>query len=622
MKKLSPYLLFLNLLLSSCTYEPDGVAVTHVNPANPPIINISFDAMSEKDTIRLYEPTYLRYSIDGEIGRIIRVFVVFAGITVNQNAGVSGVINFSGSMLKPGTNKLTIGVVSATGSGSFADKVSEETFLQEKHVMINIDVRPPDPPINSFSSENGMLRISWERYRKPNFVKYMVQVTDPTLGGVSLIDIVDQSVSYYVDTQYFGGYNIEYTVGIKSTVGTVFSAPVSRSDAFNMDGFYNPADSTVSLSWDKADFPGSFKEYLIIENNVPIRTINDPNIESIKFKPAIAVFGASADYSVRIGGKSGMYIQSPKTLNVPRFVETLKFSIRPDKFEYSAYLNAAVSQTPSPVSLQVHDDNWRVIDTYPGLTSEFAIAANSPYFYTVDLTNKRVVETNLNTRQSTYLDIPPLPSHVSFLDMMSIVSVSSNRMVSYMYFGYNQDEKVINSYNHVYDFLNQKDMLGGAIIGREPLPFRLSDDGEYLLSSNSGEICSLMFPNCKGNVYKKINGTFERVRQLTANEGAFFRPGVSNEAFALNNGTLSVVKISTGETRHIIVPSGYSLVNFDSASGHFFFAKEGQYVCYAIHIDTMVRVEIAAYYHPINSKLTLHNGYVVDQLGNYFQAIK
>jgi hypothetical protein len=611
-------LFLLLVLLSSCTYEPDGVPITHIKPANPPIVNVSFNSMSEKDTIKIYEPSYINYSIDAEPDKIVRVSIDFAGVTIISDAGVAGSIDFSGTLLKSGTNKLTIRVVSASGSSSFADKVGEETFSFEKSTMVFVDANPPTPPIFNLSNENGILKVSWTPYSKPNFVKYILYITDEVRKGPLQVYIWDKEKSFYLDEGYFGGYNVEYKVEVESTTGKVLSSPILRSDSFTMNGSYNPVDSTVSMAWDIADFPGTFKEYLIVENGIITKSITDFNIHSIKFKPNIAVFGAGGKYSVQLRGSTFDLLQSNNELSIPRFIESTNFTSRPEKFTYSTFLNAPITQTQSPISLQVRDNDWEITETVSGLSSEFMIAPNSPYFYTTDLSTGRVLETNLITRQSTYLDVLPLTYGGVVFDM-KIVSVSSNRIVSYIYEGNSPDMTTRYTYNWVYDFASQNHpIIRNSITS---LPLRLSDNGKYFMSSNNGEDCSLMFPNCKGNIYEMINGSFERIRHLNANEGAFFRPGVSDEAIAINNGRASVTNIVTGVSRELTSPDDFFFVNFDEATGYLFFAKEGAYLCYAIHIDTNQIVEIPAYFHTENSQLALYNGYVVDHLGNYFKVI-
>lgn len=604
----------------SCTYVPDGVPETQIMPASPALMSISFEAMSESDTVKIYQPTYLRYSISGDVGKIIQVYLVFAGVTINSNGGISGTIDFSGQLLKSGTNRLTIGVITSSGSGSFADKLGEETFLQERSVMVYIDVSPPSPPSISFSTENGMLKITWSKYSKPNFVRYLVEMNSPTMGGVRFFDIREQEQTFYIDTEYFGGYGIEYKVGIESSMGTTFSQTISRSDSFDMTASYSATDTLVSLSWDRADFDGTFKEYVIIENGVPISSINDPNVHFLSFKPSIAVFGASGIYTVRLAAITGQFIESPREFRIPRFIESLQFSQRPVRFFYSAYLKAPVTQTLEPIGLQVHEQDWSIIQVVAGLPSEFVLAVNSPYFYTTDVASGRVIETDLDTGESKYFNVLPLPSHLS-LRGIDILTVSSNRRVSYMYVAYNSDEKVTYSYNRVYDFAkSQHDFWTLAF--QKPLPLSLSDDGKYLMANSNGEACTLPTLNCKGNVYEEINGVIQRVRQLFAHDAAFFRPGVPNEAISVHLGTVSVVDIKTGDIRQIPVPPGYSFANFDHASGYFFFVKEKGYLCYAVHIETLRQIEIPAYYSSIESRLELHNGYVIDQIGNYFRAIE
>lgn len=600
-------LLITLLAASSCTYNPEGIAFKEVRKVEDPQVSLSLSELSMNDTLYVYQPTSLRYDLSTKSGKILDVTVRYDGTTVQSDASAFGTIRLDGALLTTGVHNLRIEVTTTSGSGSLADLAGAEGFQVWKSLTVIIDVNPPPTPVPVFSTENGLLKISWTPFPGKNFLRYTVTVYDSRHGGSSVIDITDPAQASYVNPLYFGGYPIEYTVATHTFMHVVQSNPKTRSDNFAMTGSYSYADSTVTLAWDVADFPGAFKNYTILENGVPRESLVDVNTNTLTIRPTYLVFGYAVSFSVQLNGMSGQNVQPLNAFTVDRPIQTSSFSSQPSFITYSGTLGATVIRTQSPFRLQVVDNAWGVVDTFTGLTSAFVLPHDGNYFYTADPANNRLVRTDMTSRTSNYLNVLPMTTG-GFLTNLIVTRASSNQVVVFIYRAHNSSGTFLVYHIRVYDWVNQVTLYHQetSILPGGP---DISGNGQFLLFGD--------------NLYQNVAGTVTFLRQLpAANQGWIFRPGNSNEVISQNSGNLSIIDAASGTLLRSIPPPapGYSMINYDAATGYFLFVNYGEKRCYAVHIDTGHVVTIPAY-HGSGSTLRLYNGYIIDQNGYYFKAL-
>ena len=264
--------------VAACTYTPDEEYFKPVDHPDDPGLSIKLNDYPDGDTIYIYSTTEFNFSVDTDNRPVDDVEVLLGNQVISTSLGR---FSISSNYQSSGTYELKIQFKSPSRTGSLADKLGLEKYQVWKKWIVKADFEGPPKPVLKFSIENGFLKLSWDKYTKPNFEYYVISGQNGSATG-AYID--DPQQNFWIDSAYVGGF-ASYSVSIQWGISTARSDEVYRSDPFMFQADFNDADSTIKMSWRKTPFYGPFKEIQIYEGGRLINTIADRSDTTLVYEP-------------------------------------------------------------------------------------------------------------------------------------------------------------------------------------------------------------------------------------------------------------------------------------------------------------------------------------------------
>lgn len=160
--------------MSACEFEPDETLFTEVAPPSTSDISIEIP-VNTNDTIFLFQPAVLSYRSVLGTHQANRIHVSLDGETLLSSAKPTGSFSFYTPNFPSGIHRLTIALYATGGSGSLADAGGKEEITVKKEYTLSIDLEAPSAvPFTSIKEQNGSLKVSWRRYERKNFQRYLM----------------------------------------------------------------------------------------------------------------------------------------------------------------------------------------------------------------------------------------------------------------------------------------------------------------------------------------------------------------------------------------------------------------------------------------------------------------
>ncbi|QIK58327.1 hypothetical protein G7050_00140 [Dysgonomonas sp. HDW5A] len=200
-------IIFILLFAYSCEYQTED---THFVEKEKPIpdkeIDINLYGVRDNDIIYIYDKTWLSYSIDEEIDRILKTEITLDGIPLENS--------HNGILINPDAydnsiHKLKLYVESTSGTHSLAEKLGLERYIGEKEYTLKYIHVDRGLQITDGLSESDYLKIQW---KKPNIEGLEVdryEITydkDWSWDSEITITISDPNQTYIIDENYVHGY--------------------------------------------------------------------------------------------------------------------------------------------------------------------------------------------------------------------------------------------------------------------------------------------------------------------------------------------------------------------------------------------------------------------------------
>jgi len=152
-----------------------------------------------------------------------------------------------------------------TSSGSLADKMGMEHLVASVFFVLHIDKDPAQKiNITNFTNEGGRLKITWEKYNRPNFMGYILWKGLDYYSPYRIVsNIDDPSINYAYDDEYIGGeekYWIETYVNAseRMTKGNDTIIDLSKSRIRNITK--DEETGFIKVVWDTCKF-NAFQSY-------------------------------------------------------------------------------------------------------------------------------------------------------------------------------------------------------------------------------------------------------------------------------------------------------------------------------------------------------------------------
>jgi len=227
------------LLIISCEYKPEGDFYHEVTPPEAEaLFEIQLNQIQPLNTIFLFGITQLTLHLNTYGKELYELKISMDGRTLELYS-IYGVPGNYGFMINPwefsnGDHKLSVSIVTASGSGSLADMMGMEGYQGEiSWNVYTINDLEDKFNINYRKTEDDMLEFRWEMQNIPEtiFEKYEIQV------GMKHLNITDQrQKSFIVEDYVCGDIQFHITVFLKSYDGYIqhfnkylnFTSPVPK----------------------------------------------------------------------------------------------------------------------------------------------------------------------------------------------------------------------------------------------------------------------------------------------------------------------------------------------------------------------------------------------------------
>lgn len=282
-------------ILCSCIYTPDENTWKEIEQINTAEFFLNLNDFT--DTIPYTRVSPIAYEFD--IGsREFYLIEVQIGEYVFELKNISGIINKDLSYLEDGFHPMKIDIYTNSGTNSLADKSGNEVLYASFEYTLQISLGPPIAlSITAFENDDGLLKISWEKFKNIGFYRYDLYRKGYQDHLVSRIDKISQNYCY--DSSFVGGTG-NYYVLARTTNGQGAKGPIStiEDEMPTITDFelQNPNDMLnkpyYKINWTKCNYYRAFNMYLLSANgcNVPSRTLIY-NIDSTSLYTNVPNFG-------------------------------------------------------------------------------------------------------------------------------------------------------------------------------------------------------------------------------------------------------------------------------------------------------------------------------------------
>ena len=600
------------LFLTACTYSPEEEYFKDIKKTESPNATITLNEIAEDHTIYVYGANEFSYSTYPGI-QVEMVEILFDGQVIFSNYGASGRFYLNQYLLTEGTHELMIRYLTASGSGSLADKIGAEKFQVWRTWKVEVDLSPPTPPDPVLSkTANGILKISWTPCTRQDFISYQIYLSENSMQSKSITITNSGQTSYLVDN-YVGGYNLTYSVYVETRNGIV-SGGGTITDYVESTATFNANDSTFDLSWDGADYAGAFKSYTISVSAVngdvtDLHEINDVSITHLRIRPPVVVFGLPLTFWVRTNALHDGYSPVSDGMHFDNLIEVPKLPNVPNQFVYNTSFDAVVGYNPETRQIYMYDDAMQTVSQFDASNGYASFIPEAGKYIYTSLTTDQVVQRHLETGVAVPIDLTKM-SISNVYESARVVSASKNQIVALTYVARNFLGLSMVNHSAVYDMVHDK-LLYHSETNARSTPANIptvSPDGKYL--------------HLGGSVFLIQSDGIHLLHTLSDNRSIkSFRADNPEEIIAIENtGTIRIIRSADGAIVRSINAPGY-YAGYDPVSGYTLWIESYKTESRAIHIDTQTEVPVALYTDGI-WRFSFVNRHLIHTDGSYFPIIK
>lgn len=254
-KRISKLLIIISIVfgLNSCEYK---LTEEYFRDLTKPANSHSFELnlKSTQDTIFIYDVVNLAYEFDLNKLKVWEIQFSIGEKVILTTKNTSGVLSIDPDEYNAGIYKLKATIYTHSGSTSIADDLGAEGYKVDKEWILEIN-RYYSPVIRKpvvSKTEEGFLKISWEKFDKPDlFVSYNIDL--PSNGKVVINDI---NVTSVVDSMYIGyGYSTMMYVMIKGKYNkSSNNAFASVNFKFPTIQFEEVGNDSLRIYWNQSTY--------------------------------------------------------------------------------------------------------------------------------------------------------------------------------------------------------------------------------------------------------------------------------------------------------------------------------------------------------------------------------
>ena len=194
-------LLFI-LVLVACEFEPKGVyhrtARENVTPPEIQVVELNI----QQDSIYIFADSTIRFKFLSSNQSIRNVVFTMDFEKETAFESGNGVFNIDYDALTPGIHHMNVEIYTGSGSNSIAEHLGGENFVFSK--LWIVVVYKPNMAKLTKSVQNGLLKLSWDKYNAPDFKEYIIYRHYNYSGSKLQIEISRTNRNEFVDSTYVG----------------------------------------------------------------------------------------------------------------------------------------------------------------------------------------------------------------------------------------------------------------------------------------------------------------------------------------------------------------------------------------------------------------------------------
>jgi hypothetical protein len=591
--------------VTSCTFSPDEKFFNDLKVTTPSY-SISLNGYNNLDTIRIYSNKQFEYNIVASTGKIEKVNILIDNKVVTTLNTSVGKFELFYPYLKTGTFELKVEFQSPSGTGSLAERVGAEKYVEWRKWTLVIDVDPPKKPNIEFTNSNGFLTLNWEKYSKPNFLRYTLERREGS--NSKYIVIKDPKKNTWVDSTFVGGYrnSIEYSLGVETSLGSsgsVWSDRFYKNFNLNAKISFSQLDSIATIDFTPCPYYGALKEYVLVENSTINIRWTDNDVSTITSKLSTIVFNKLTKVGLRLVPK---YSIPPASFFYSEDTDSKLFlgtkidavfggNSFEKRFSYNATMDKYLSFFDQKIYIHNSDFSFHSVKNLgPGFIINYLPYYGSYGYFTDEINRKTVCFDIVNDQYFRW----------NFYSYNSSITGSSEGIVNY--------SNSIKSFNiwiysaGLQDVVNTRQVF--ALSKQYAIGVTLSDDGKYFFARDGAQ-----------QLYRIVNKQPELIGPFNEEGFLLFRRDDSSEFFTINS-TAKEVKVFDSNTlqlkRTFKLPITNYAYSYDPKSFSLFFYASN----YVINLSTgkyrWVKLE-----NFDTSSFSFTNGCLINGVGYYVKII-
>lgn len=547
----STFFLILLVLSAGCEYQPSGLNDRDITVGPP---NIDITVLNESSITALRGSVNIGYrALLG--GHTMRSVSVYLNDRLAEYSSLdSGSIRLSTDYFQDGDYTLRVVLITATNSGSLADRVGAEIYYAERDYAVTIYNAPlRTPALVEAGFDAGALRLRWEPYTQPGFQKYAIW-----RYGVLVGESTDPARTELHDSTYLGdgGWYELRTTAFGITMASQILLP---HEPITFAGAEVTPENTMKLAWHPTRYAAAFGSYRLIRyfpNPAPV-IATTTRLSDTTFVDSAVPFGGTVQYDVALVSKTGAVMYDRATVYAPPIGTTCNAAVG-EHFEYIPGRNVyyqysyAYASILDPVTLLATQTS-RVDPAPYGRARESDMSPNGLHAYALTALSptqvKKLNPQTLAVDETVELDaiLPYRSSTITDL------SVSDNDLLAVFCVKWPNDPVIA-----------VVDMSARTL--RASLTFRPGDSGGIQLSGDGTYIMAIdSLYRLEGNVISRV-GRVGRPWAFWTDE-AYIVTMTSSQIRMLRRSDLQMVQSMSVTPPIPGNPSGTTLLSVDHATG-------------------------------------------------------
>lgn len=266
-------ILTLVALFSACIYEPHSFYENKVDKSisspNIQVINLNLN----EDSVFAYDDynVVFNFQTNTEKQNIKKVKLLIDDVSIDSVSNQSGNLKFMTYGLEDGIHKLSLQIVTNSGTGSIADKLGGEGYVLTNNWVLIVDKNAYNK--TSAKANNGFLQLSWAQYKSSDFDCYVI-----FRGSYYEKEIKRTTALQYTDSSYVGEQE-HYSVRVKRKDGTqLWWGGIDKIKELPTLKYEATEDNQYRVRWSKSKYYNAISKITLYINpllsNSSTETIN------------------------------------------------------------------------------------------------------------------------------------------------------------------------------------------------------------------------------------------------------------------------------------------------------------------------------------------------------------